>query len=174
MKMALRLFLVAVLLALGLWLWVVLFPSPEKIIRRRFAELARTVSVSAGESDLARLLAARNLAGFCATNVEMNLDLPRFGQVSSMDREEITQLALAASSRGGGLKVQFPDLNVTVAPDRQSAVVDLTVTAVIPGESDSLVQEMKITLHKIDGQWLVTRVETIRTLSRLRLMVPSL
>ncbi|MFZ0827590.1 MAG: hypothetical protein WAO02_09235 [Verrucomicrobiia bacterium] len=165
MKIFFRMLLVAALAALGVWLWAVLFPSPEKVIGHRFAELARTASVPAGAGDLARLAAARSLAGFFSTNVEMNLDLPRFGQLSSMDREEITQMALAAGSRGGGLQVRFPDINITVAPGRQSAVVDLTVTAVVAGEPDTIVQEMKITLHKIDGQWLITRVETVRTLS---------
>lgn len=165
MKIVFRIVLVAALAALGAWLWMVLFPSPEKVIRQRFEDLARTTSVSAGAGDLARLSAARSLAGFFSTNVEMSLDLPRFGRLGSMDREEITQMALAATSRAGGLQVKFPDLNVTVDPGRQSAVVDLTVTAVVAGEPDSLVQEMKVTLHKIDGQWLITRVETVRTLS---------
>ena len=51
-----------------------------------------------------------------------------------MDREEITQAALLARSRAGGLQVKFPDINITVAPGKQSAVVDLTVTAAIAGE----------------------------------------
>jgi hypothetical protein len=158
--------LVAALAALGVWLWMVLFPGPEKIIHRRLAELARTASSSGNESNLARLAAARSLAGFFSTNVEMKADLPHLGQLSSMDRDEITQLALAASSRTGGLQVKFPDINVTVAPDRQSAVADLTVTAHFAGETDSFVQEMKFTLQKIDGKWLITRVETVQTLSR--------
>jgi hypothetical protein len=165
MKIAFRIGSAAVLAVLAVWLWTVLCPSPEKVIRQRFADLARTASVSADAGDLARLSAARSLAGFFATNVEMNLDLPRVGRLSSMDREEITQMYLAASSRGGGMQVKFPDLNVTVAPDSLSAVVDLTVTATIAGEADAIVQEMKVTLHKIDGQWLITRVETVRTLS---------
>jgi hypothetical protein len=63
------------------------------------------------------------------------------------------------------LKVKFPDINVTVAPDKQSAVADLTVEANISGERDPMVQEMKFTLQKIDGKWLITRVETVRTIS---------
>ena len=82
-----------------------------------------------------------------------------------MDREEITQAALIGRSRAGGLQVKFPDINITVAPDKQSAVADLTVEANISGEHDSMVQEMKFTLQKTDGQWLITRVETVRTLS---------
>ena len=70
-----------------------------------------------------------------------------------------------ARSRAGGLRVKFPDINITVAPDKQSAVVDLTVEANISGEHNSIVREMKFTLQKTDGQWLITRVETVRTLS---------
>ena len=43
MKIVFRLILFAALLALGVWLWFVLFPGPEKIISKRLAELARTV-----------------------------------------------------------------------------------------------------------------------------------
>jgi hypothetical protein len=165
MKIALRFILLAALVALGAWLWFVLFPSPEKVIRQRLTELARTASFSSNESDLARLAAARSLAGFFSTNVEVNVDLPRFAQRSFLDRDEITQIALAASSRAGGLRVKFPDINVTVASDKQSAVADLTVEVDVSGEPDRIVQEMKFTLQKIDGRWLITRVETVRTFS---------
>ena len=164
MKIVFRIVLLAALAALGIWLWTVLFPRPEKVIRRRLTELARTVSTSANESDLARLAAARGVAGFFAANVELNVDLPELGQ-RTMDRVEITQLALMGRSRAGGLQVKFPDINITVAPDKQSAMADLTVEANISGEHDSVVREMKFTLRKTDGQWLITRIETVRTLS---------
>ena len=165
MKIIIRIVLLAALAALGIWLWTVLFPSPEKVVRRRLTELARTVSSSPNESDLARLASARSVAGFFAATVELNVDLPELGQHNSMDREEITQLALMGRSRAGGLRVKFPDINITVAPDQQSAVADLTVEANVSGEHDPIVQEMKFTLRKTDGQWLITRVETVRTLT---------
>ena len=165
MKIIIRIVLLAALAALGIWLWTVLFPSPEKVVRRRLTELARTVSSSANESDLTRLAAARSVAGFFAATVELNVDLPELGQHNSMDREEITQLALMGRSRAGGLRVKFPDINITVAPDKQSAMADLTVEANVSGEHDPIVQEMKFTLRKTDGQWLITRVETVRTLT---------
>jgi hypothetical protein len=164
MKIIIRIVLLVALAVLGIWLWTVLFPSPEKVIRRRLTELARTVSSSANESDLTRLAAARSVAGFFAATVELNVDLPELGQ-RTMDREEITQLALMGSSRAGGLQVKFPDINITVAPDKQSAVADLTVEANVSGEHDSIVREMKFTLRKTDGQWLITRIETVRTLT---------
>ena len=164
MKIIIRIVLLAALAALGVWLWTVLFPSPEKVIRRRLMELARTVSSSSNESDLTRLAAARSVAGFFASTVELNVDLPELGQ-RTLDREELTQLALLARSRAGGVHVKFPDITITVAPDKQSAVADLTVEANVSGERDSIVREMKFTLRKTDGQWLITRIETIRTLT---------
>jgi hypothetical protein len=164
MKIIIRIVLLAALTALSIWLWTVLFPSPETVIRKRLTELARTVSSSANESELTRLAAARSVAGFFAANVELNVDLPELGQ-RTMDREEITQVALMARSRAGGVQVKFPDINITVAPDKQSAVADLTVETNVSGERDSVVQEMKFTLRKTDGQWLITRVETVRTLT---------
>jgi hypothetical protein len=165
MKIIIRIVLLAALAALGIWLWTVLFPRPEKVIRRRLTELARTVSSSPNESDLTRLAAARSVAGFFAATVELNVDIPELGQHNSLDREELIQLALMARSRAGGLHVKFPDINITVAPDQQSAVADLTVEANITGERDSVVREMKFTLRKTDGQWLITRVETVHTLT---------
>jgi hypothetical protein len=164
MKIIIRIVLLAALTALSIWLWTVLFPSPETVIRKRLTELARTVSSSANESELTRLAAARSVAGFFAANVELNVDLPELGQ-RTMDREEITQVALMARSRAGGVQVKFPDINITVAPDKQSAVADLTVETNVSGERESVGQEMKFTLRKTDGQWLITRVETVRTLT---------
>jgi len=165
MKIVLRLILLAALAALGVWLWTVLFPSPEKVIRRRLVELARTVSSPPNESDLTRLAVARSVAGFFSAPVELKLAIPELGQRDSIDREEITAMVLMVRSRAGGLRVNFPDINVTVAPDRHSAVANLTVDATISGERDRLLQEMKFTLRQIDGQWLITRVETVQTLS---------
>ena len=55
MKILFRLILLAVVAAAGVWLWTVLFPGPEKVIRRRLAEIARLASFNASESPLAAL-----------------------------------------------------------------------------------------------------------------------
>lgn len=165
MKIVYRLVLFAALVALGVWLWFVLFPGPEKVIRQRLAELARTASFSSGESDLARLGAAQKLAGFFSTNVEVYINVPGRVQHTFVGRDEIKQAAFGVRSTLSGLKVTFPDINVTVAPDRLSAVADLTVEAHVAGEHDAIVQEIKFTFQKTVDGWLIARVETVRTLS---------
>jgi len=165
MKTVFRFILLAALVALGVWLWFVLFPGPEAVIRQRLTKLARTASFSAGEGNLARLAAAQDLAGFFATNVEVDINVPGRVQHTLVGRDEIKQAALGARSTLTGLKVTFPDINVAVAPGQQSAVADLTLEARIAGENDSIVQELKLTLQKTGDGWLITRVETVRTLS---------
>jgi hypothetical protein len=54
---------------------------------------------------------------------------------------------------------------VLVNADQESAVADLTLEAQSEGEMDRIVQEMKVTLKKMDGQWLIVKVETVKTLS---------
>ena len=167
MKIAFRVVLLAALAALGAWLWTAFFPSPEKIIRQRLAEVAKDVSFAPNGSTLARLAGAQNLAGYFATNVAVNINTREGNQQEFVGRTQITQAAVAARSALSSLGVKFLDVDVTVAPDKQSASADLTVDANISGQPDALVQEVKINLQKISGQWLITRVATIRILSIL-------
>ena len=167
MKITFRIVWLVALAALGFWLWTVLFPSPEKIIRRRLDEVAKHVSFAPDEGALARLANVQSLADYFSTNAEVNIDTREEGQHDFAGRDQITQTALAARSVLGSLNVKFLDISVTVATDKQSATADLTVDANISGQPDAIVQEVKITLQEIGGQWLITRVETIRTLSIL-------
>ncbi|MCU0785936.1 MAG: nuclear transport factor 2 family protein, partial [Verrucomicrobia bacterium] len=168
MKIASRLVLFAAFTALAVWLWTVLFPSPEKIIRKQLAEVARCASFVANEGPLARAGNVAKLAGYFSADAQLSFDVPGHGPHALTGRDEIIQAAMGARSAVGALVVEFPDVNVTLATDKQSATVDLTAKAKIPGERDFYVQEMKFTLKKKDGDWLIIRVETVKTLSRSR------
>lgn len=165
MKNVFNLVLIVALAVLGVWLCFVLFPGPEKVIRNQFTQLAHKVSFSSSQGDLVRLANAQSVSSFFSTNVEIAIAVPGRVQHTFLGRDEITQAALASRSAVSGLTIKFPDVNVTVAPDKQSATVDLTLEATVAGERDAIVQEMKVTFLKIDGRWLITRVETVRTLS---------
>ena len=164
MKIVLRLLTLAALAALGVWLWTLLFPSPEKIIRSRLTNVARTVSFAPQEGMLARAASAQKLAGYFALQTEVSIDLPGREQHDFAGRDEIAQAALLARNRFRALQVEFLDVQVSLAPDQQSAVVNLTAKARAADEKDFFVQEMKFTLKKTDGDWLISHVETIKTL----------
>lgn len=164
MKIVIRVLALASLVALGVWLGTVLFPGPEKIIRSRLTNVARTVSFAPPEGMLARAASAQKLAGFFALQTEVSIDLPGREQHDFAGRDEIAQAALLARNRFRALKVEFLDVQVSLASDQQSAIVNLTAKAKAPDEKDFFVQEMKFTLKKTDGDWLISRVETVKTL----------
>ena len=110
------------------------------------------------------MLAAQKVGDFFSNSVEINIDLPGHQQHATLSRDDIIQ-AMQGVNASGGLKVKFPDISVMVNPDGETAQADVTVEAQAPSEQDMIVQEMKFTLRKIDGKWLITRVQTVRTLS---------
>ena len=61
MKTFFRLILALAVSALAVWLWLVLFPSPEKVIAGQFEKLARAASVQSGEGYLPRLAGAEKV-----------------------------------------------------------------------------------------------------------------
>jgi ketosteroid isomerase-like protein len=164
LKTLFRLVLAAALAAFGVWLWLVLFPSPQKVIARQFEKLARAASIEPNQGFLPRLTGAQEAGSFFAATVQIDIDTPVRQQHEPMSRDDIVQAFLAARV-AGGLKVRFPDISVTVGPDRQTAQADVTVEARTSDGQASLVQAMRFTLQKIDGKWLITRVQTVRTLS---------
>ena len=160
----LRFLLLAVVVALGVWAWMALHPDPERVIRRRLEGLARAASFEPNQGSLAKLVGAERVANFCSTNVDVNIDVPGHQEHRLAGREEIQQAALALRASARGLTVTFPDVTIQVSADKQSAVADLTLQAQVAGERDMIVQEVKVTLQKIDGQWLLVKLETVRTL----------
>lgn len=169
MKVIVRLIAIVLLAAVGVWLWTIFFPSPEKIIRKQLTKLAADVSFSKNDGSLAKLAGfagASSVGDFFTTNVEVSVQIPGEEQHSLAGRDEITQTAMLARQRVASLAVKFTDINVTVAPDKQSAMADVTVEVKVAGETDDFVQEAKVSFEKLDRQWLIDRVETVRTIAQ--------
>lgn len=164
MKIFLRLILCAAVISLCVWLWTVFFPAPEKVIRHRLAKLAEDVSFDSDQGSLSRLAGGESVAGFFSTNVEITINVPGQEQATFASRAEITQAALGAREKIKSLSVKFPDADVTLLPDKLSAVADVTVDAAVSGERDAIVQELKISFQKTEDGWLITRLETVRPL----------
>ena len=165
MKIAFRLILAAAVIALGAWLWTVLFPSPEKVVRHRLQELAEEVSFNGNENPLIIANRAGNLMALFATNVEVQLDVPGRTDHTFQGRDELMQALAGARASASSLRVEFIDVTVTVAPDKRSATASLTVHAKVGGEKDDFLQPMRFTLEKSGHDWLILRVETLRTLT---------
>ena len=153
----------ALLFGLGVVAWRLLLPSQEEVIRHRLKEMARLASFTPNEGALAKAYNAQKLSGFCTPDVEVIVALPGYRQ-SIKGRDEVLGAAMRVRSTLSSLEIEFPDILVTVALDKQSAVADLTARTKIGGEKDSDIREFRCAFKKIDGSWLLSRVESARTL----------
>jgi hypothetical protein len=165
MKRAVQIILALAVVGLAIWGWMALHPSPESVIRSRLNNLAKTISFKSSSGSLAQAYNAEKAAEFFTPDVEVEVNLPGFEPLSLHGREEVMQVAMAARSRLTSMKVEFPDMNVTIDPGGQSAKVNLTGKATMPGERDISAQEFDFKLKKVDGKWLIYHVETVKTLS---------
>jgi hypothetical protein len=159
-----RVLFMALIVFASWWSWRLLFPSPEQIIRKRLTGVARAASFSPGESLLAKAYNSQKLAEYFDLDVEVVVDVPGGSRENIHGRDQLQQAALLAKSRFTGFKIEFVGMNVTVAPDQQSASVNLTAKASARGEKDWVPQELNVTLRKVDGDWIISRVETVKTL----------
>jgi len=159
-----RLLLLAVVVGLMAWAWVAMHPSPEKLIRKQLDGVARAASFGPNQGALAKLAGAESLEDFFSTNVEIKIDVPGHQEHRLMTRSEIPQVAMGVRASVRSLSVAFPDVTVTINADQESAIADATLQVKVADEPDMIVQEVKVTLRKSKGQWLIVKVETVRTL----------
>ncbi|HEU5123773.1 MAG TPA: hypothetical protein VFW05_06885 [Verrucomicrobiae bacterium] len=156
---------VAALIILGIWVWRILFPSPEHVIRKLVGDLAETVSFDSKDGNISKAYKVSKLQDFFTVDVEIAVDVPGYPPHTFTGRDEITQALMAGQQRFRGLKVEFPDVNVKVSADKESAVVNLTAQANIAGDRDFGIMEFNFLLKKIEGKWKIYRIETVKTLS---------
>jgi hypothetical protein len=164
MKLALRIALLAGIAALGFWLWTVLFPSPEKIVLRKISALAATATINSGDGAITRATKVSSVIGYFSTDAEINFDVSGVGARSLSGRDEIREAAAAGFASVTSLKVQFQDATAHVGPDRQTAEVSCTAHVTAGDNKDTGIQELHFQFRKIDGDWLITKVETVKTL----------
>ena len=165
MQKSLRLAGALALIGLGLWGWCILFPSPEKVIRSRLNNLAGTLSFAPKAGAIARGYSAQKAAGFFTTDVEINVDGRGVEPLHFSGRDEVQQALVWAARSLRGLQVEFLDINLTLNPDQQSAKANLTGKWTLAGDRDFNVLEFNFLLKKVDGVWLIYRVDSVKTLS---------
>ncbi len=164
MKLTSRLILIAILGVLGWWLWTVYFPSEEKIIKKRLNDLADAASFTGRESLLTKGLKIQKIGTFFGDQVEVSINIPKSEMHTMSSRNDIIVAAEAALAAYGSVTLELLDPVVTLSPDKESAGVNATVRVKMPSEQD-MVQELKFTFRKIKKEWLILRIETVRTLS---------
>ncbi len=163
-KWILRLALAALLVLGGLWGWHSLFPGPEQAIKKRLAQLAETASTTGDEGLIPKAARVQKLTTFFTQDVQISIDMPGQFSAEISGTDDLTRVAAAARSMGKPVKIELLDVSVTLGPDRNSAEARMTGAATIPGDKAPQVQELQAELRKMNGEWLIYRAQTVRTL----------
>jgi SnoaL-like protein len=154
---------VVALAALGFWALRVLFPSDETVIRKLLAQMAAAASLKPNENALVKLAGANKLAGFFTADAVIRIEVTGGRTRTIHGREELIEIVTAARANLQEVKIQLHDIVVELAPDRQTALAQLTALANIDGSTDPIFQLLKIRLKKIDGHWRISQVDTVKT-----------
>lgn len=164
MKLVLRVAALLILAALGYWLWSLLFPSPESIVLKKVSRLAALATLNPGEGNLVRAGKVSSLIGYFSTDAEVSLDMPGGAPRTLSSRDEIREAAAAGFTSINSLTVQFQDALARVDANRQGAEVSCTAQVSIGDRKDFGPQELRFHFQKIAGDWLITRLESVKTL----------
>lgn len=164
MKIAARLVLLAALGGLAFWLWTVFFPNPEKVVLGKIAKLAATATIGPGDGAITRATKVSTLIGLFSTDAVISYDIAGLGARSLNGRDEIRESAAGGFASVKSLSVRFQDATAQVGADQQSAVVSCTVRVSAGDSQDFGIQELRVQFQKRDGDWRITRVETVKTL----------
>ena len=164
MKLVFRLVVLAVLGALGFWLWTVLFPSPEKIVLKKISQLAAYATIHNGEGNISRAGKASNVVSAFANDAEISFDVEGVGAKTLSGRDEIHDATMAGFMSLTSLSVQFLDPIARVGADKQSAEVTCTARVTAGDSKDFGIQQLHFQFKKLDGDWRITRAETVKSL----------
>ncbi len=154
------------ILALGIWAALSLFPTDAKKVKRQFRLLAEYASKEAGEPPLMTAQKIRNLETLFADPCE--IQAPRLGLGGSFPRQEISLMAAAARARYSRLVLRLHDLTVSF-PKKDEARVTLTARLIgqaAGGQEVDEPHELECRLKKIEDRWRFIRMEIVEVLKR--------
>lgn len=162
MKRGLRIVVALSLLALiggGIWR---LFPPPEKVIRQRVARIVGLVSLQPNESNLARIAKVEQVGALLSPDLAVSLEGAAGELGHSAGRESFLEALRAARLQARQLTVRILDLNFEQPPANDQAITRMLVAADVNGETNSVVQELRITWRRVERAWLVAGIETVK------------
>ncbi len=159
-----RLLLIILFVAIGVWGWWTFVPSPERVIRRNLKELAQAVSFNSKEGPLAQVGNATKVTSYFTADAEIIVEVPGFARMTLNGMDELRPAALRARSELDRLKVDFPDVSVSVPDPQHTAIAEVTARGAMGGQRDFQIQELRFTFSKSGRNWLIRTVETVKTL----------
>lgn len=150
-------------LVVASWLvWRWLFPSDETAIRRLVNTAVAQASWAEQDGNINRLVASERLAALCTPDVVVLMEARGVHSRRLQGREELRQAVLAARAEVAWLGLSVDGVEVSISDSGTAATVLLAATVRMDRLSEPLLQDYKLALSKLEGDWLLSRVEPVR------------
>jgi hypothetical protein len=152
--------LVIVAVAAGAWY---LWPSEERQIRRRHAELAKVFNERPADG-FGLVARAAQLSRFFTDDVVVE---PGRGAGPIVGRERLLALAARAPNSGDGYRLDFVDISVDVSGETAASAMTATLAS-----HNSETGQREVDAHEVALEWLrsdewrIARIRLVETLER--------
>jgi len=152
--------LLAVLIGVGAYRW---WTGEEHIIKERLNSLAVVLSPS-GDSEFTTISRIGQLRGYFAPDVRVH-----FGGDEVISRDAVLALLARWQPPSKNLKVEFVDVSVTVEEDTALASLTAKISNTDASAAEDPIADARegvLTLRKLNGEWVISSVESTETLQR--------
>jgi hypothetical protein len=156
----------ALIVVVGIWVVLYLFPSEEKKVKKQFRLLAEWVSKEPGESPITMVYKIKNIGTLFDGTCEIKI--PAYSFSGNYTPEEISGYASSGRLSLSQLDLKFYDLDIAF-PDK--GIAKVTLTARVTGKSSSgeyidEAHELESLLKKIEKKWLFSKFEVVEVLKK--------
>lgn len=136
---------------------VLLFPSEERVVKKRVSSLAQALNIPAGEGDIPRLARAQRVRRHLASDLTVHFEEGGWPVIHGRD----AVAGLVARPWPGvseGITVEVGDLTARVEGDIADARFRVRVVAANPSSEPATLdgRMVALTLQKVEGEWLVS------------------
>ncbi|MGZ8899121.1 MAG: hypothetical protein ACXW3Z_03420 [Limisphaerales bacterium] len=139
--------------AMAFGIYYFLFPPAEKVIRKRLTRLAEAIS-SRPQGNIATMANVNRIGSFFHPNVSITVEGFGTELASVQGRGELTQVALAARQRPGGISVEFYNVEINVS-GKTNATATATAMIKLNDDPNANVQDVQLAFEKYDRDWLI-------------------
>jgi hypothetical protein len=150
------------LAAIAFGVYYFLFPPPEKVIRKRLANLGEAISARP-QGNIATVANVNRIGSFFHPNVSITVE--GFGnELASVNgRGELQQAAMAARQRVGGVSAEFYNIQVQVA-GKTNATATATALVRLNDDNNPTMQEVQLQFEKLGRDWLIRTAAPLKSL----------
>lgn len=155
----------AVLLCLLAGGWLYLHDRDSRLIRKRFAELERTLTKQGPENQVMALARAQGVTAYLASDAVIRID-PIFPY--TLHRGDIPGLAFRVRSMVDHIHFRAFDRQIELDATRTAAKMRVTIrgTVEMNGGVETQIHEFEIDWVKEDGDWVIQSARVVQGIRR--------